>query len=99
MNRVRFAQRERSDLNLELVAVWGDQLVGSVHGAERCLQGAARRVFERLPRLEGWLLTHDTEATDFFEVAVGVRDDPVAADQLNRVRPFVGYLDRVQEEP
>lgn len=48
-----------------------------MYGAEWCLEGAARGVFERLARLERRLLPDDAQAPDLFEVVIGVRDDPV----------------------
>ncbi len=96
---VGFSQRKRSDLGIERVAAVRDHLKGSVHRAERGLQRTKRRVLERLPRREQGLLSHDTRTADLLDVSVGVGDDPMPREQLNRARSLVTDLDRVAEEP
>ena len=51
------------------------------------------------PGVEHRLLAHHPGTLDFFDVLQGVGDDPVPADQLNRLRSLVGNADRILEHP
>ena len=69
VNGVGLVQREGRDLDVEVVAVLGDHLVGAAHHAGRGLQRAARGVLERLARTQHRLLADDARALDFLDVA------------------------------
>src|SRR4029434_6972264 len=77
MHRIRLTERERGDLGVEPFPVLRDHLVSALHHAERRREWTARRVFERLPGLQGRLFTHYARAPNFFDVAGTVGDDPV----------------------
>ena len=67
--------------------------------AGRGLQRAPRGVLKRLAGPQHRLLADDARALDFLDVAGRVRDDPVTAEQLDRLLAFVGDADGVMEEP
>jgi hypothetical protein len=99
VDRVRFLQRERRDFYLEMLAAARDHLIRPVHDALRGLETAPRRVLKRFARAEHRLLANHAFALDLFDVAGGVGDDPVTAEELHAFVPFVGDADRVNEAP
>lgn len=82
-------ERERGDLDIELVAILGGHLVGPVHRAGWGIERTKAAILEGLPRLEGGLFADHTRPLDLFHVPFPVGDDPVPTNQLNRLGPFV----------
>ncbi len=99
MDRDRLAQCERSNIGIELFAVFGLHLIRALHGAERRRQRTARCVLKRLTGLESRLLSHHTRSTYILSMSVRVHDDPVTGDELDLSRTLVGDLNRVEKEP
>ena len=99
MNRVRLVQRERRDLDVEMIAVFGDHLIRPLHHPRRRRQLAVRRVLKRFAGMEKRLLADDAGSADFLGVAGGVGDDPVSAEQLDVIVAFVGDADRIDKMP
>ena len=66
------------------VAAGRDHLVGAVHRADRRGQRTEARVLEGLARAEHRLLADHPGASHRLHVAVGVGDDPLAADRAGR---------------
>ena len=99
VNRVGLAQGEGRNFDVEPVTLGRHHLIRAVHRTERCLEGAARGVFERLTWVESWLLTDDTQSPNLFDAFFGIGDGPVSTDQLNGIWALVGDLNRVQKEP
>ena len=90
-------QGEFVDRHFEFGAVVGDHLVAAVHGADRGGDDAATGVFEAFAGLQQGLLADHAEAADFLYLAVGVGDDPVAADQLRGDVAGIGDGDGIGE--
>jgi hypothetical protein len=67
-----------------------------VHHTGRSFERTPRRVFERLALRQNWLLSHNPRALHFFCVIEGVRDDPMAAEKLNRFAALIRYADRIE---
>jgi hypothetical protein len=96
---VGFREREGRDLDIELLVILVGHLVGAVHGPERSCEGTARRVLKISARRQNGLIANDTGALDFFHFSHAVGDDPMAADELDRVAAFVRDADRVEKKP
>src|SRR5262249_33557294 len=62
-------------------------------------QWTPRRVLKRIPRTQDRLFADDTGAAHFFRPAVGVGNDPVAAQKLNDLLAFIRDPYGVVEEP
>ena len=90
-------QSKLFDRRLKARTVFGHKEIVAVHRALRCIQLAGAGVFERLTRLNQRLLPHDTESFDFLHPAVGILDQPVAADELGGDRPVIADRDGVSE--
>src|SRR5262249_37749588 len=73
-------------------------LIRAVHRADRGLQGTEARVLERLAGAEHGLLAHHAGTAHRLHLAVGVRDDPLPAHELDRLLSLVGDADAVGEE-
>src|SRR5262249_6276527 len=90
---------EALDLRVEARAVLADHLIGALHRSERRIEGAARRVFERVAGLEHGLLTHHARTAHLFHLPGAVPDDPMPREQLTGAIALVAQADRVEEEP
>ena len=99
VERVGLSEGEGGDLRIELLAVLGDHLVGSVHGPKRGVEGAAGGVAERLAGPEDRLLADDARSADVLLLTLGVGDDPVPRDQLDGLTSLVGDGDMVDVHP
>src|SRR5207247_353820 len=87
------AQRERGDLDVELISARAEHLIGAAHHAGRCGKGAPRGVFVRLARRQHRLLAHHTWTLYLFDVFQAIGDDPVPADQLDRLGTLIRNAD------
>src|SRR5215471_993828 len=99
VDRVRLVERERGDLDVEVVAFLGDHLIRAAHDARGRLQLAARGVLERLARPQQRLLADDAPTAHFLGMAGRVGNNPVPAQQLDVVVAFIADADRVGEKP
>src|SRR5258706_274044 len=99
MNGVGCFQSERRNLDVELSPVRPRHLISSMHGTRGRLKRAPRGVFEGVARRKNRLLPDNSWAFDFVDVVQRVGNDPVPADELNRLRALVGDANRVLEYP
>ena len=99
MHRHRWRQLERCDPDVESLIGGVDHLEAALHRAERGREGAERRVVEMLAGIEGWVLSDDARSTNFFDMAVGIGDDPVTALELYSLTSAVGDSDPIGKEP
>src|SRR6185369_5522914 len=98
VHSVRDRQRERSDLGFEAGTVGADHAVGAVHGAHGGGQGTEAGVFEVFARRQDRLLADHSGPLDPLHFAVGIGDDPLAADELGPLLSLVRDADLVGEE-
>src|SRR6185312_915809 len=96
---VRHDQAERRDNGVEGRAVVPNHAVGAAHGSVGHRERAVARILVVLARTDGRLLSDDPVALHVLLVAVGVGDDPVAAEELGRHLALVRDADRVDENP
>src|ERR1051325_8065028 len=89
---------ERIDARLEALAPLRAHGVGAVHRADGGAQRAEARVLEPLPRRDDRRLADHSRSLHVLDVAVPVGDDPFAADQVRRLRAFIGDPNPVGEE-
>ncbi len=99
LNRIARDQCERRDLDVKLLSVRAGHLIGTVHLARRRFNWTPRRVLKRFPRRKHRLLAHYACAFDLFGPLKCIRDDPMPADQLNRLVPLIRDPNRVLEYP
>src|SRR5207302_1571107 len=99
VHRILGLQRKRCDLDIEMTAARADHLIRPPHHTHRGLERAPRRVLERLARREHRLFAHHARTFDFFDVVQRIRDNPVAAAKLNRLRSLIRNTDRILEDP
>src|SRR5437667_156368 len=92
------SSREQRNRRVEGMTVFGEHLIGPAHRPDRGFEVRATAVFEALARFEQRLLADDAEALDLEHLVVGVRDDPVAADELSGDAAGVSQHDRVSED-
>ena len=69
--------------------------IHALHGADRRFDDGAARVTKRLARAEKRLFTDDTVSGHFLDLAVGVGNDPVTAQQFRGHAAVVGNRNRV----
>src|SRR5947209_12685031 len=72
--------------------------VGALHHSDVRPKGTEAGVLENLTRPEGRLLSDDARAAHPLAVPIRVGDDPLAAQELRRLRPHVTDSDVVREE-
>lgn len=89
------AQHELRDPDFELSSILRLHLVTAPHRADLGGQHRAAGIFEALARLEQWLLAHHTLSAHFLNMVMGIRDDPMAADELGSRRAEIGNADGV----
>jgi hypothetical protein len=93
----RNCQRERRDHGIEAEAVVGLHAIKPLHSADRRLKDRTTRVNLFFTGIEVRLLTDDTVAVHFLHLAVGIRNDPVSANQLCRDVTAVADRDGVRK--
>ena len=83
---VACAAREHKfrDLRFKPRAVLGDAKIGARHRALRRRQRGAAGVFELLAGLQQRLMADHAQSAHFFDLVIGIGDDPVARNQLGR---------------
>src|ERR1700733_11606990 len=91
-------KRERGNGRVEARAVGSMHLIRASHLTARRPKDAPARVFEVFPGLKGRLVPHDAGPLHLLNLAVAVRDDPVAASQLRRAVAVVRDVNRVRED-
>lgn len=69
-----------------------------MHCTDRRRDDGAARVLELFSRVQVGLLAYHSFSEDFFDLSIRVRDDPMASQQLRRLRAFVTNADRVSED-
>src|SRR5450755_582811 len=87
------------DVDIEPSSVRPNHLIGAVHHSHGGLQRAPGRIFERLSRRQGGLLSDDPGSINLFDVVERIRNDPMPAKKLNGFGPFVGNAHRILEHP
>src|SRR6266850_5932124 len=91
-------EAEGLDGCVELLAVIAHHLVRALHGADRRLEHGAARIAKALARFEVRLFADHTVAAHFLNLAVRVRDDPVARHEARRNAAFIANGDGVGED-
>ena len=99
MHRHRGSQLEGGDPDVEDLIGGVDHLEAALHRAEGCRKWAEGRVIEMLAWIEHRVLADDAGAAHFFDMAVGIGDDPVTALKLHSVGAAVGDANSICEEP
>src|SRR4029453_6726207 len=78
----RHGEPEGRDRCIEPFAFVRDHLVAALHGTDRGFDHGAARIAEALAWFEMGLLADDAVAAHFLHLAVRIRDDPVAGQEL-----------------
>src|SRR2546430_8616033 len=89
VNRIGFVQLEPRDFHVEVIAVFSDHLVGTAHHAGSGLERAPRPILKCLAGREYGLLADDAGAANLLQLAVRVGNQPMTAEELDRVLAFV----------
>lgn len=97
MEQARDCQCKGCDRRVETRAIIGFHAIQTLHGAYRRFKHSAARVTKTLTGVQVRLFTDNTIATYFLDLAVGVSNDPVTAEQLRRHSAIVGNRDRISE--
>ena len=71
-------QHKHPNDRLKTLAVFSHKKVAAVHSATWRAQSGAAAVLERFAGFEQRLMPHHAQTLDFFGVAFGVDDDPMA---------------------
>jgi len=95
MQNAWHAQHELRNRRIKLGAIFRYHLIAAGHGAYLCGEHGAAGVFEALLGLEHRLFSHYSLTTHFLHVAVGIRDNPVTAKQLDGDIADIGEGDGV----
>ncbi len=85
------------DGGIKARAVGSDEGVASVHGADGGFEMGAACVLKAFARGERGLFADDAFAFDFFDVAVGVGDDPMPRNELYGKLAGVDDVDVIRE--
>ena len=96
-NAARGVQVEPVHRRIKRRTLLRDEVKRALHGSRSGAKTAAAGVFKGLPWLQQRLIAHYAQPFDFFNVAMGVGDDPVARNQLCRRITVVGDLDGVRK--
>src|SRR5450631_3109749 len=84
--------------HLEGRPIGADALIAAAHRSVRRAQWASAGVFERLARRQPRLLADDAGTADLLDLAVSVRDDPVARNKLCGGGARVFHADGIGEK-
>src|SRR5688572_23531666 len=98
VQRVWHCERERRNHGVEVLAVRGHHLVAALHRPDRGTQRAVTRVFELPARRQHWILANHAAALHLRYLTLGVRDGPLARNQLCRLRADIGDPDVILED-
>ena len=98
MDRRRYGQEKRVDLRMEFVLLLVDHDVMPLHGPKRGRQWASTGVDKRSTRLQEWLFSYHSGATDLTNLTVTVGNLPVPVEELSRLLAYIGNLDRIGEQ-
>src|SRR4051812_136920 len=92
-------QGEAWDVDREAGAVRGDHEIAALHRPGRGGERAARDIIERAAGLEHWLLADHPFAAHRMLRAAAVRNEPFAADELDRLAAAILDADMIGPEP
>ena len=95
MQNTWHTQHKLRYLDIEFHAVTGLHLVTTAHRTDLRGQNRAAGIFETLVRSERGLFADNALPTDFLNMVIGIRDDPVPADKLGGIAAGIGDIDGV----
>lgn len=89
MKGARDGEGERRNLSVETLPIVGNHLIGAVHRANGSFQYGTARVAKTLAWIQVRLFADDAFASNLLNIAVRVRNDPVAGEQFGGNRASI----------